>query len=75
MSVAAIVALVIAGLFVMWFVTGYNALVKARNLYKNVPGTRLVFEEVNETLGMTYRYAWTSGEPTMDRIVPRTTAA
>ncbi|MEM7519083.1 MAG: hypothetical protein AAF368_19430, partial [Planctomycetota bacterium] len=34
----------------------------ARNLYKNVPGTRLVFEEVNESLGMTYRYAWTSGE-------------
>jgi hypothetical protein len=33
-----------------------------RNLYKNVAGTRLVFEEVNKSLGMTYRYAWTSGE-------------
>jgi len=33
-----------------------------RNLYKNVPGTRLVFEEVNKSLGMTYRYVWTSGE-------------
>ncbi len=29
-----------------------------RHLYKNVPGTALVFEEINHTLGLTYRYAW-----------------
>ena len=32
-----------------------------RSLYKNVPGTRVVFEEVNATLGLTFRAAWTSG--------------
>lgn len=45
------------------FASAYRGVYRVvRNLYKNVPGTRLVFEEVNETLGMTYRYAWTSGE-------------
>ncbi len=29
-----------------------------RNLYKNIPGTVLVFEEINHSLGLTYRYAW-----------------
>ena len=33
-----------------------------RNLYKNVAGTALVFEEVNHSLGLTLRYAWRSGE-------------
>jgi hypothetical protein len=33
-----------------------------RNLYKNVPGTVLVFEEVNQTLGLTYRYAWRASD-------------
>lgn len=33
-----------------------------RNLYKNVAGTRLVFEEVNEDLGLTFRFTWTTGE-------------
>ncbi|HEX2979442.1 MAG TPA: hypothetical protein VHO48_04180 [Anaerolineaceae bacterium] len=33
-----------------------------RNLYKNVPGTAVVFEEVNHDLGLTYRYAWQTGD-------------
>jgi hypothetical protein len=34
----------------------------ARSLYKNVPGTTLVFEECNLDLGLTFRYAWRTGE-------------
>ncbi len=34
----------------------------ARNLYKNIPGTALVFEETNLDLGLTYRYAWRTSE-------------
>jgi hypothetical protein len=33
-----------------------------RNLYKNVTGTALVFEEHNLDLGLTYRYAWRTGD-------------
>ncbi len=33
-----------------------------QNLYKNIPGNVLVFEEVNHTLGLTFRYAWRSGD-------------
>lgn len=33
-----------------------------RNLYKNVTGTSIVFEEVNHTLGLRYRYAWRTSE-------------
>ncbi len=29
-----------------------------RNLYKNVTGDKLIFEERNHDLGLTYRYAW-----------------
>jgi len=29
-----------------------------RNLYKNIPGTTLIFEEKNVSLNLTYRYAW-----------------
>ncbi len=29
-----------------------------RNLYKNVTGNKLIFEEVNEDLGITFRYSW-----------------
>jgi hypothetical protein len=29
-----------------------------RNLYKNVPGNKLLFEEINEDLGLTFRYCW-----------------
>jgi len=33
-----------------------------RNLYKNVAGTALVFEEINADLQLTFRYAWRTGE-------------
>jgi hypothetical protein len=33
-----------------------------RNLYKNVTGTALVFEEHNFDLGLIYRYAWRTGD-------------
>jgi len=32
-----------------------------RNLYKNLPGNKLMFEEVNHDLGLGFRYTWTSG--------------
>jgi len=33
-----------------------------RNLYKNLEGSQLVFEEINHELGLTFSYTWTSGE-------------
>jgi hypothetical protein len=33
-----------------------------RNLYKNVVGDKLLFEEINHALGLTYRYAWRSSD-------------
>ena len=33
-----------------------------RNLYKNVYGDKLVFEETNQDLGLTYRYAWRTSD-------------
>jgi hypothetical protein len=33
-----------------------------RNLYKNLVGTCLVFEEENKSLGLTYRYAWRTSD-------------
>ncbi|MFP2997002.1 hypothetical protein ABN763_13885 [Spongiivirga sp. MCCC 1A20706] len=33
-----------------------------RNLYKNVFGNKLVFEEINDDLGLTFRYHWNSSE-------------
>jgi hypothetical protein len=33
-----------------------------RNLYKNLEGNKLVFEEVNRDLGMTFSYSWSTGE-------------
>lgn len=33
-----------------------------RHLYKNIPSTALVFEEINHDLGLTYRYAWRTSE-------------
>jgi hypothetical protein len=32
------------------------------NLYKNTLGTTLIFEEINHTLRLTYRYAWRMGD-------------
>lgn len=36
----------------------YSPYTLERYLYKNIPGTSLVFEEVNVDLGLTFRYAW-----------------
>jgi hypothetical protein len=33
-----------------------------RNLYKNLPGNRLVFEEINHDLELIFRYGWSVGE-------------
>ncbi|GAB4458921.1 MAG: hypothetical protein OHK0041_23590 [Anaerolineales bacterium] len=33
-----------------------------RNLYKNISGCALIFEEINHSLELTYRYAWQTGE-------------
>jgi len=32
------------------------------NLYKNIPGTALVFEEINHSLELVFRYAWRTSE-------------
>ncbi len=32
-----------------------------RNLYKNVSGNKLVFEEINRDLGVAFSYSWTTG--------------
>ncbi len=33
-----------------------------RNLYKNRAGNKLLFEEINHDLGLTYRYAWRTSD-------------
>ena len=33
-----------------------------RNLYKNTLGNKIVFEEINEDLGLTFRYQWNSSD-------------
>ncbi|MDG2035290.1 MAG: hypothetical protein P8J42_01590, partial [Pseudomonadales bacterium] len=33
-----------------------------RNLYKNVIGDKLIFEEINHDLGVTFRYAWRTSD-------------
>ena len=33
-----------------------------RNLYKNIPGTALMFEEINQNLSLTFRYAWRTSD-------------
>ena len=33
-----------------------------RSLYKNVPGNTLVFEEINHTLSLSFRYTWCSSD-------------
>ncbi len=33
-----------------------------RNLYKNVIGTRLVFEEIDRQLGIAFRYSWSAAD-------------
>ena len=33
-----------------------------RNIYKNIPGTAILFEEINHTLNVVYRYAWRTSD-------------
>ncbi len=33
-----------------------------RHLYKNIPGNKLIFEEINRDLGLTLRVAWRTGD-------------
>jgi hypothetical protein len=33
-----------------------------RNIFKNIPGSAVIFEEQNLTLGITFRYAWRTSE-------------
>jgi hypothetical protein len=33
-----------------------------RNIYKSVEGDRVWFEEINESLGLAFRYGWSTGE-------------
>lgn len=33
-----------------------------KNIYKNVTGTTVIFEEINFTLGLIYRYAWRTSD-------------
>ena len=33
-----------------------------RNIYKNVSGSKLCFEEINCSLGLTFRYTWTTSD-------------
>ena len=34
-----------------------------RHLYKSVVGNQVLFEEANATVGLTFRFGWSSGEP------------
>lgn len=33
-----------------------------RNIFKNVPGNKLVFEEINHSLNLSFRYSWMSSD-------------
>ncbi len=33
-----------------------------RNLFKNIPGTKLIFEEINKSLNLTFTTSWFTGE-------------
>ena len=41
----------------------YDSVYKGyRNLYKNIPGNKIVFEEGNEDLGIIFRYSWMNSD-------------
>ena len=45
------------------FSNRYNGIYKTqRNLYKNSHGNKVVFEEINNDLGVTFRYQWNSSD-------------
>lgn len=40
----------------------YGMYLIERNIYKNVPGTTVIFEEYNKSLELIFRYSWRTGE-------------
>lgn len=51
--------------FHLWlpFSNQYAGLYRSeRHLYKNIPGNKLIFEEINHDLGLTLRLAWRTGD-------------
>ena len=49
------------GRLYLWepFSDRYDGIYKiSRNLYKNVSGNQLIFEEINESLGLLFKYGW-----------------
>lgn len=45
------------------FSSSYNGVYKIqRNLYKNNYGNKVIFEEINEDLGLTFTYSWNSSD-------------
>ena len=44
------------------FAKGLSAYALERNLYKNLPGNRLVYEEINHDLALAFHYSWSVGE-------------
>lgn len=45
------------------FADRYSGIYKTqRNLYKNFYGNKIVFEEINQDLGLTFRYQWCSSD-------------
>ena len=33
-----------------------------RNLYKSIYGNKIIFEEINHDLGLSFRYGWSNSE-------------
>lgn len=61
----AVVLVTREGKSALWepFSTKYTGIYRIqRNLYKNVFGNKLIFEEINDDLDMIYRYAWRTSE-------------
>ncbi|MBP9601005.1 MAG: hypothetical protein KBE41_05855 [Lutibacter sp.] len=53
----------VAGKTYLWepFSNRYEGIYKiSRNLYKNSYGNKVIFEEINHTLGVTFKYEWNS---------------
>jgi len=53
-----------AGKTLLWKPFGEDASVYRveRNLYKNYPGNKLIFEEINHDLGLVFSYCWSNSE-------------
>ena len=45
-----------------WSERGRGLYESRRNLYKNFRGNKIIFEEINADLGLTFRYSWASSE-------------